>query len=516
MKSIRRIARQIFRTLAELRRRALGVAWVVWLLATVISTLAGEPSESRAAKPNVVFIAIDDMNNWLGCLGGHPLVKTPNIDRLGARGAVFLNAHCQVPLCNPSRTSLLTGLRPSTSGVYALDPWFRTSPPLKEWVSLPQYFARHGYRTLTTGKIWHDAYPPVKERTNGFEFTVWGPHGGFRPLPKEKFVRTPDNMALMDWGIFPERDEDCFDYDVATWAVDQLRQLPQGEPFFLCVGIRHPHVPCYAPKPWFDLYPDDASVLPPVLPGDRDDTPPFSWFLHWKLPEPRLAWLQANNQWQPLARAYLASVSFADAQIGRVLKALDASAHASNTVVVIWGDNGWHLGEKAISGKNSLWDPSTRVPLIFAGPGVRPGGRCGKPAELLDIYPTLIDLCGLPKKGDLEGHSLRPQLRDATTPRPWPAITTHGANNHAIRTEQWRYIRYANGSEELYNMQTDPHEWTNLTARPAYADTKRELSQWLPKLNTPPVPGSVTRLVELRDGVPWWEGKPIREGGNSQ
>ncbi len=310
-----------------------------------------------------MLILIDDLNDWVGCLGGHPQASTPHMDRLAGRGTLFTNAHCQAPLCNPSRTSFLTGLRPSTTGVYALNPWFARREQWKDVVTLPQYFESHGYRTLTTGKVFHDAYPPPEGRKDGAEFTVWGFHGGFNPRPEKKFVTTPDNIALMDWGVYPERDEQQDDWKVADWAIDQIESASDHpEPFFLSVGFRHPHVPCYATQRWFDLYPDDTLLMPPVALDDRDDTPRFSWYLHWRLPEPRLKWLQESGQWKPLVRAYLASVSFADSQVGRVLDALKASGLEENTVVVLASDHGWHLGEKLISGKNTLWDPSTARP----------------------------------------------------------------------------------------------------------------------------------------------------------
>lgn len=479
---------------------------LVWLL---LLGVHADAANKPGSKPNILFIAIDDMNDWFGCLGGHPQVKTPNIDRLAGRGTVFLNAHCQSPLCNPSRTSLLTGLRPSTTGIYALNPWFRSAPQYKNLVALPQYFMKNGYRTLTTGKIYHDAYPPKADRVDGPEFSVWGYLGDYGPYPAKKFVNTPDKMKAVDWGVFPERDELQEDYKVADWAVQRMGTLPKTEPFMLCVGFRRPHVPCFATQKWFDLYPEETLQMPPVKRDDRDDTPRFSWYLHWKLPEPRLAWLEANNQWKPLVRSYLASISFMDSQVGRVLEALEKGGFADNTLVVIWGDNGWHLGEKLITGKNSLWDRSTRVPLIFAGPGVKAGGRTQQPAELLDIYPTLVDLCGLPVNNNLEGHSLRPQLEKANAKRKWPAITTHGPNNHGIRTDKWRYIRYADGSEELYDMIADAAEWTNLAADPKFAKVKKELAQWLPQVNAAPMPGSSVRLIEWINGIPFWELKPI-------
>ncbi len=240
--------------------------------------------------------------------------------------------------------------------------------------------------------------------------------------------------------------------------------------------------------------------------------PAFSWFLHWKLPEPRLSWLKTSNQWRPLVRAYLASTSFMDSQVGRVLEALDATGRADETVVVLWSDHGWHLGEKGITGKNTLWERSTRVPLIFAGPGVAAGSTCDQPAELLDIYPTLVELCGLPARAGLDGHSLVPQLKNANTPRPWPAITTHNRGNHSVRSRRWRYIRYADGTEELYDHDDDPHEWNNLANDPRFVETKRDLSRWLPRPDAPPVPGSHTRFLDQEDGVWHWEDQPIIPG----
>ena len=434
--------------------------------------LAGTPLAARTAeKPNILFIAIDDQNDWIGCLNGHPQAKTPHIDRLAERGTVFLNAHCQSPLCNPSRTSLMTGLRPSTTGIYGLAPWIRDVPAWKDVVTLPQYLSRHGYHTYSTGKIYHGGNG---RRKTDKEFDHLGPPAGVGARPKEKLVQTPARHPLVDWGVFPHRDEDKGDWKVASWAVEQLEAAPD-EPFFLSCGFFLPHVPCYATQKWFDLYPEESLLLPKIQRDDRADTPRFSWYMHWKLPEPRLKFLEEADQWVNLTRSYLACVSFVDSQVGRVLDALDKSGKADNTIVVLWSDHGWHIGEKEITGKNSLWDDGTRVPLIFAGPGVARNARCSKPAELLDIYPTLLELCGLPAKDELEGHSLGPQLRDADAARTWPAITTHNHDNHGVRSERWRYIRYADGSEELYDMRADPYEWNNLADDAAHAKVKEEL-----------------------------------------
>lgn len=476
-------------------------------MATLLSANIGWTAPKH---PNVLFIAIDDLNDWVGCLKGHPQAQTPHIDRLAKRGTLFTNAHCQAPLCNSSRTSLLTGLRPSTTGIYGLAPWFRNVEPLQGIVTLPQHFSRNGYNTLTAGKIWHGGYPPRADRA--VEFDVWGPGSSVGARPAMKLIPpTPGgNHPLMDWGTFDHRDEDKGDWQVASWAVEQLdARRKDDEPFFLAVGFFLPHVPCYATQKWFDLYPEDKLTLPPVAQHDRADTPEFSWYTHWKLPEPRLSWIKQNDQWRPLVRAYLASISFVDSQVGRVLDALEEQGLAENTIVVLWSDHGWHLGEKAITGKNTLWERSARVPLVFAGPGVARNARCDEPAELLDLYPTLVELCGLPSRDGLEGHSLAPQLRDAAASREWPAITTANAGNHSVRTRRWRFIRYADGSEELYDMQNDPNEWHNLADEAKHAAVKRDLARWAPKNSAPPAPGSAHRIL-VKQGDAWmWEGRPI-------
>ncbi len=477
-----------------------------------VQTTFTSSATGETRRPNVLFIAIDDQNDWVGHMGGHPLAQTPHIDRLAARGTTFLNAHCQAPLCNPSRTSLMLSLRPTTTGIYGLAPWFRTLDHWKDRVTLAQHFKRNGYRTLTAGKIFHGGVGDHAARQ--VEFDEWGPAGGIGAKPDQKLIPpTPmGNHPLMDWGVFPHNDEDKGDYQVASWAIDQIRGADRDQPFFLATGFFLPHVPCYATQKWFDLYPDDEQVLPLIQLDDRNDTPRFSWYLHWNLPEPRLKWVTDNAQWKNLARSYLACTSFVDEQIGRMVAALDEAGLADNTIVVLWGDHGFHLGEKGITGKNTLWDDATRVPLVFAGPGITPKQRCLQPAELLDIYPTLLELCNLPARDDLEGISLLPQLQDAAVRRERPAIISHNRGNHAVRSEHWRYIRYADGSQELYDLRTDPHEWTNLVANPALADVIEQHISWLPAVDVEPAVGSAHRVLTYNPATDEaiWEGGVVR------
>lgn len=466
-----------------------------------------------ADKPNILFLAIDDQNDWIGCMDSHPMVKTPHIDELAAQGTLFTNAHAQAPLCNPSRTSLMVGLRPSTTGIHGLAPWFRDVPQWADLVSLPQHFAANGYQTYSNGKIYHDLRTQPEDTSNP-EFQHWGARGGFGiPKPPAKLIPTTPfgNHPLMDWGVWPPDNDDTTksDWDVASGAIEMLENMPEGKPFFLSAGFFLPHVPVYATQKWFDLYPNDASVLPLMPKNDRDDTPRSSWWIHWSLPEPRQKWIEENDQAINLVRSYLAATSFIDSQVGRILEALEKSGHKDDTIVVLWSDHGYHLGEKLITGKNTLWQRSTRVPLIFTGPGVTAGQRSNRPAELLDIYPTLVDLCDLPELGHLEGLSLTPQLTNARAPRERPAITSHNQSNFSVVSEKWRYIHYVDGAEELYDIVKDPNEWTNLAAK--REGVLKSMRKWLPKIDNGLAPGSIHRVLTYQQNTPFWEGQKIGE-----
>jgi arylsulfatase A-like enzyme len=470
--------------------------------------------KASARSPNILFVVFDDLNDWTTPTKGHPQAQTPALQSIAARGVNFTNAHVQAPLCNPSRASFLASLRPSTTGIYSLSPSVRTAltnyPDLKDHQLMPAYFAAQGYHTVTMGKIFHTLEPEYRPQ----EFETWvggrgdgGGAAGRGGAGHPRVARGDQGGTLVDWGPYPDRDEDTGDYRVADAAIAQLKGMPRDKPFFMAVGFSMPHVPIYAPAKWFERLPLDKVQLPPILHGDRKDTPAFSWYLHWALPEQRLSWLEKFDEEKGIVRAYLAGTTFVDAQFGRVLEALKANGFGDNTIIVAFGDHGYHLGEKAISGKNTLWERSTHVPLVIAGPGV-PRRTVSDPAELLDLYPTLVALTGLPTKSGLEGQSLVSQMRGAR--RTTPAITTSNQGNHAIRTNDWRYIRYADGSEELYDVRKDPNEWTNLAGQPKYRATIAELATWLPKVDRPAVPGSNARtLTRSADGTWMWEGHPI-------
>ena len=444
----------------------------------VCSWLVFASSPAGAAdRPNVLLISIDDLNDWVGCLGGHPQAKTPRIDALAKRGTLFTNAHCQAPICNPSRTSVMLGLRPSTTGVYHNSPWFRTTPRNKSRVTLSQYFREHGYLTLTTGKIYHGS------RVDGPSFEVVGPRPGQRlKIDKQLRQNIGSRSRLWDFGAQLYQEEKFGDYVDASWAIERLREK-HDKPFFLAVGLYRPHVPWYAPKRFFDDHPLDQVKLPDVRADDRDDLPEAAIELTSNKTPPAHRWFVDNDQWRAAVQAYLASSSFTDAQVGRLIAALDKSPHTDNTIVVLWSDHGFSLGEKQRWAKQALWERSTRVPFIVLRPGQRRGHAVSKPVELLSIYPTLIQMCGLPPHGGLEGADLSPLLNDAHAKWERPSITTYGHNNHAIRSDHYRYIRYADGSEELYHHRDDPHEWHNVAGDAKHKPVIDDHAKWLPTNN---------------------------------
>ncbi len=430
-----------------------------------------------ADRPNVLLIAVDDLNDWVGCLGGHPDTKTPNIDRLAERGMLFTNAHCQGTMCNPSRISIMWGMRPSSTGFYDNHYHVSREPSfLKKHVSLPRHFAAAGYKTLTAGKVFHGGTPQQSQ--------VVGPRPGqwLKKLDKPAEQKPKGLHRIWDFGPQGYGEAKFVDHVVASWAVEQLGQK-HAKPFFMSVGFYRPHVPFFPPTRVYNSMQD--ARLPQVKLDDWSDLPDAARKLTLSNTKiPTHDWMKDEGRWQRAVQAYLACVRWSDEQVGRVLDALDASPHAKNTIVVLFADHGYHLGEKQRWSKFSLWERTTRVPLIVSVPGVT--GKSTKPVELLGIYPTLIDLCGLPHNADLEGVSLRPLLESPNGSWDNVAISTLGQNNHAIRDERWRYIRYADGSEELYDHQTDPHEWHNLASKqrtPAHAKVIARLKKHLPKTN---------------------------------
>jgi len=402
---------------------------------------------------------------------------------------LFTNAHCAAPACNPSRTAIFTGLAPHRSGVYANGQKMRQLLPDAEL--LPGYLSRHGYWSGGSGKMLHyfidaaswDEYYPKKETENPFPRHIpWGkrpknlPRGG-----KWQYVET-------DWAAFDVSDEEFGgDYLVTKWVNAQLARKHE-KPFFLACGIYRPHEPWFVPKKYFDMYPLDLVQMPPGLKADDLKDLPAAG--QRRGPNRYLAHIRKHGQWKQGVQAYLASIAYADAMLGRVLDALEKSPHRDNTIVVLWSDHGWHLGEKQHWQKFTGWRVCTRVPLVIRVPkntaglpaGTTPGSICTRPVNLLSLFPTVTQLCGLPGKSDNDGPSLVPLLKDVMAPWPHAAITQlERPGNYAVSTDDWRYIHYADGGQELYHIPTDRYEWTNLAKLPKHAAKLKELQALGPK-----------------------------------
>jgi arylsulfatase A-like enzyme len=447
----------------------------LWMVAALTAALL-----HAADKPNVLFIAIDDLNHWVGHLGRHPQAKTPNIDRLAKQGVTFTRAYCTAPACNPSRASLMSGQRPSTTGCYHNDQNWRAG--ISEEKLLNSHFARAGYRVYGAGKIYHGAADRGGDWSEYF-------------AGKGKTRRHPDAKDNGVGGIrfYPlaNSDEEMPDYSVVSYGLEKL-QVKSETPFFLAIGLVKPHMPFSVPKKWFDMFPLDSIQLPPHREDDLNDVPPAG--VKMAGPQGDHAKMVASGRWKEAVQAYLATIAFCDSQVGRLLDGLEKSPYRDNTIVCLWSDHGWSLGEKSHWRKFALWEEPTRTVFIWKVPGVsRPGGVCERTVDYAGIYPTLCELTGLSRPTHLDGRSFAPLLRDPRSAWDLPALTTHGFQNHTVRTEDWRYIRYANGDEELYHVATDPFEYTNLANRTEHAERKRELAKWLPKYDAANLPSARRR-----------------------
>jgi arylsulfatase A-like enzyme len=431
-------------------------------------------------KPNVLFIAVDDLNHWVGYFGRNKQTATPNFDRLAARGVRFTHAYCAAPSCTPSRAALMSGLRPGTTGVYD-NPDSAWREKLDPAQCLPAQFRAAGYHTMAAGKLYHGGpgrpgeYDEQREYDNGPDFNA--------PLPKKNISKA--GVGGIKFGPVDVEDKDLQDYRTVDWVIERLNQK-HDKPFFLGCGLYKPHMPWYVPKKWFDKFPLDSIELPPSPPDDLDDVPPAGV----KMAKPQIDHkrMLESGRWKEAVQGYLAAIAYTDMNLGRVLDALDKSDYKDNTIIVLWGDHGWHLGEKQHWRKFALWEEATRMPFIWVVPGVtKPDQLCTRPVDLMSVYPTLMDLCGLPTPKHVEGKSIRPLLADASAQWDTPAVSTFLQNNHAVRSEGWRYIRYANGDEELYDENTDPLEHTNLANKPEQAARKAEMAKFMPTKNVAPM-----------------------------
>ena len=496
------------------------------LLTVCLGARASEVEvSSPESKDHVLLITIDDLNDWIGCLSdpaeagdgrgrvvgeGHPQAHTPNLDRLASRGVLFANAHCQAPICRPSRTSLFSGLRPTTSGIYGNHGDYDAEGPLQPGQQIPwmtRRFEAVGYEVFTAGKLLHASRnKPLGGTTTPFR-TTQGPY------PPEK-LNVPESItpaSIWDIGIYPETEEDYTDLRIAKWTAGKIRKphQPGDSPRFLALGFYNPHLPLFAPQKWFDAAPSKEDVvLAAIREDDLEDVPDIAKRIGTRVAYREcVTWAVENEaNLRLLTQAYLACTTAMDDALGKVIDALDESDMAKNTWIVVLSDHGWHLGEKNHIAKQTLWTRSTRVPVIIVPPkhleNTPRGVRCERPVELLDVYPTLIEATGLePAESDakLDGLSLMPWIGDPAAEKERPAITTHYAHNHSLCDSRYRYTRYADGTEELYDRRNDPHEFENLADQiPAREDLQAvvtKLAAWIPK-NEPRGPDLVDDRVE--------------------
>lgn len=434
-------------------------------------------------RPNVLFLVLDDMNNDLVFLNGEPKALTPNLDRLAEQSTVFEHAYCAAPACVPTRAAVLSGLRPSTTGLYENWDNLQSSEPLLSSLYLPEHFRKNGYFTMWAGKVFHQR--PGKEKLARMWSDQHFKDGGYGP----KVQKGKGELPVPLWGNAQKwagPDSDFPDVRNTDAVIAKLNE-DMEKPFFIALGLYRPHVPYTAPKRFFDLYDRSEIKLPPLPEDDLDDLPPSALAMVTSKEAHHDDALTAirNGYLKTILHGYLASVSFADWNVGRVLEALDRSAYAENTIVVLWGDHGFHHGEKQRFTKFALWEKTTNMPMLFRLPGKQKGQRSSSPVSQMDLYPTLCELCGLEVPGHVEGKSIVPILHDPEI-NLGPALTTQGRSNHALRTVDYRYIRYANGDEEFYVHADDPHEWNNQADNPEYVETIRQLRTQLPTVNVPP------------------------------
>lgn len=438
-------------------------------------------------KPNILFIVADDLNAWIEPLGRHPQVRTPNINRLAAKGTVFTRAYCAAPYCNASRMAVFTGCLPQTTGIYSNEIFWGAPARRKTFI---EHIRNEGFYCFGAGKVFHGVFDYKEATKNKSSQAIWRevenrpelwdefyppqsePLPPGRPLNRmfdfAKLAEIPDWNYLFDWGIIPDEMEDeTTDARAVARTVDFLRQ-PQRSPFFCAVGLYKPHLPWYIPKRFVDQYPLDSIALPLVKSDDLDDVPPIA--KAWVERRSDHSTILKHHQWRNAVQGYLAAISFCDYQIGLVLDALAASPHCDNTIVVLWGDNGFHLGEKTHWRKFVLWEEATRVPLIVAGPGEKGVARVDEPVSLVDIFPTLCDMVDVPHLPNIDGVSLSPMINGRQTGRGQAVIMTWEEGNHSQRSAQWRYTRYRDGEEELYDHASDPHEWTNVANDPRFKE----------------------------------------------
>ncbi|MDQ8183608.1 sulfatase [Pelagicoccus sp. SDUM812005] len=494
----------------------------------LIAFLALGSDASPEPRPNVVFITIDDLNDWVGPLGGHPQSITPNFDRLASRGVTFRNAHCSIPICSASRSAFMTGLLPEKTGVFSNgNSFFDIDPDIQ---TIPEHLADQGYQTHGAGKLFHGRREDFVSYFHSYGPGTGNQGGPFtreeldtlKQNPSHRVDRGPGQLKALlplngmpddrrdgvsrnnsfDWGPVDVPASEMPDGEIARWAARTLSQTSE-KPFLVAAGFYRPHQPLFAPKEYFEKFDPETIQLPEILPDDLEDLPFYAQRLaRYALTAGTHQTVLEHGQWEEAVLAYLACVTFIDDQLGLILDALEQSPAARNTWIVLLSDHGYHLGEKEHWGKFTPWSESTRVPLIIVPPSGYDsqewarGRSVDTPVSLIDLYPTLVELCGIAPPGhDLDGQSLAPLLKTDYDPSSSDryAITSNGRGTHAVVKGKYRYIRYFDGSEELYDRIADPHEFHNLSPEPQFAELKAELRGLLPS------DPAVKRFVRYQD-----------------
>jgi arylsulfatase A-like enzyme len=466
------------------------------------------PAARAGAPPNILFVALDDLNDWVGAFGGNPQAKTPHLDRFAQRGAVvFQRALCPGPVCGPSRSALLSGFMPHRTGVYGNAQNMRKSELVQTHATLPEYFSQHGYHALSMGKIFHKhpadqghwAFDQWEHTSGGFPIdlkrqssrTANLVDGQPGPTPKPGDAEAEgegEAGTLFGWGPTREPKEKTGDYNTATWAARQLAAPPQ-KPFFLAVGISKPHLPWFVPQEYFDRHPLATIKIPEHRRDDLADILDSAGQQKFR-PSADYRWASSSDELlKRTVQAYLAAISYADDCLGVIFEALEKSPARDNTIVVVFGDHGWHLGEKLRFRKATLWAESTRVPLMIRLPGMTEKQDCPRVVNLMDLYPTLVEASGLPRKSGIDGRSLAPLLRDPQTAWNHPSVTINGRGNACVQDERWYLIRSRDGTDEFYDMQGDPLQWTNLIRSndPVHRSHIERLGKLLPTSYAPDI-----------------------------
>ncbi|MBA7539750.1 hypothetical protein ES705_32035 [subsurface metagenome] len=443
-------------------------------------------------RPNILFIALDDMNDWTTLFDPENPIKTPNLKRLASRGCFFSKAYCTTAACNPSRTAILTGMHATSTGIYANNnAWSEVLPDV---VTLPQHFMNYGYSSRGGGKIFHHGRTG-NDRPDNPSFQEFFKLQIHANAPEKNYNGYTQDMPGVrglarnswDWGVHDvEKHTDEYTVEYIENVMEREWKGEMKQPMFLAAGVFRPHLPFWAPPRSFEQYPLNELVLPPMPPDDLDDVGEIAkqmahteYFIYSNVTKQPA---QHPGSLESMVQSYQASATFSDEMVGRLLDKLEETGKMDNTIIVLWSDHGYHLGDKEACVKFTLWEKANHVPFIIVAPGITtPGSRCDAPVSLLDIYPTLADLAGLPPNETNDGQSLLPLLENPEAEWERPALMTMGRGNHAIRSRDWRYIRYSDGTEELYDQINDPWNHTNLALDPVYADVIAKHKKWLPK-----------------------------------